>query len=95
MSLEFLNANRSYDATRRVSWATTATMEWSFLVTAEALKYPRPAIAENEASLLEVFDFHRNQISAAATKLYSYGLKGCYETRRERYVTNDADTHAR
>jgi hypothetical protein len=81
MSLDFPNASRSYDATRRAVrfWGYDSTMEWSFFVTAEALKHLRPAITENEASLLEVFDFHREQIIAAATKLYSYGRKGSYE----------------
>ena len=81
MTLSFPNASRSYDATRRAVrfWGYDNAMEWSFFVTADALKHLRPAIPESEATLLEVFDFHREQICAAATKLYSRGRKGCYE----------------
>ncbi len=81
MALNFPNSSRSYDATRRAVrfWGYDRAMEWSFFVTAEALKFLRPAIAESENAMLDVFDFHREQICAAAIRLYARGRKGSYE----------------
>jgi len=81
MALEFPNESRSYDATRCAVrfWGYDSAMEWSFFVTAEALKRMQPSMMENEAGMLEAFDSHRPQIRAAAAKLYSQGRKGSYE----------------
>jgi hypothetical protein len=81
MALNFPNASRSYDATRHAVrfWGYDNAMEWSFFVTAGALKHLRPAIAESEAAMLDVFDFHREQICAAAAKLFARARKGSYE----------------
>jgi Protein of unknown function (DUF1488) len=81
MALEFPNESRSYDATRCAVrfWGYDSAMEWSFFVTAQALKRVQPAMTEDEAGMLSAFDSHRAQIRAAATKLYSQGRKGSYE----------------
>ena len=81
MSLEFPNSSRSYDATRCAVrfWGYDTAMEWSFFVTAEALRRVHPAMLDDEPSMLGVFDKHRDLICAAAAKLYSRGRKGSYE----------------
>ena len=81
MALEFPNESRSYDATRGAVrfWGYDTAMEWSFFVTAEALKRIQPSMIENEANMLATFDMHRGQILRAAAKLYSQGRKGSYE----------------
>jgi hypothetical protein len=81
MALEFPNESRSYDATRCAVrfWGYDTAMEWSFFVTAEALKRMHPSMIKDEASMLATFDTHRGQILRAAAKLYSQGRKGSYE----------------
>jgi len=81
MALEFPNDSRSYDATRCAVrfWGYDSAMEWSFFVTAEALKRVQPSMIEDEAGMLGAFDSHRAQIRAAAAKLYSKERKGSYE----------------
>ena len=81
MSLEFPNSSRSYDATRCAVrfWGYDTAMEWSFFVTANALKHVRPAMETDEAGMLAAFDSHRDRICAAARKLYARGRKGSYE----------------
>jgi hypothetical protein len=81
MSLEFPNSSRSYDATRCAVrfWGHERAMEWSFFVTAEALRHLHPAMAHDEASMLGAFDSNRDRICAAAAKLFARGRKGSYE----------------
>jgi hypothetical protein len=81
MSLEFPNSSRSYDATRRAVrfWGYDRAMEWSFFVTAEALRRMHPAMAHDEGGMLRAFDSNRDRICAAAAKLYARGRKGSYE----------------
>jgi hypothetical protein len=81
MSLEFPNSSRSYDATRCAVrfWGYETAMEWSFFVTAEALRRLHPTMVQDEAGMLGTFDSHREQICAAAAKLYARGRKGSYE----------------
>ena len=81
MSLTFPNSSRSYDATRRAVrfWGYDTAMEWSFFVTADALKHVRPAMENDEAGMLAAFNSHRDRICAAARKLYARGRKGSYE----------------
>ena len=85
MSLEFPNASRSYDATRCAIrfWGYDTAMEWSFFVTAEALRQVHPAMVQDEAGMLGAFDSNRDQICAAAVKLYRRGRKGSYELGAE------------
>ena len=85
MSLEFPNASRSYDATRCAIrfWGYDTAMEWSFFVTAEALRHVHPAMVQDEAGMLGAFDSNRDQICAAAVKLYRRGRKGSYELGAE------------
>ena len=81
MSLEFPNSSRSYDATRCAVrfWGYDTAMEWSFFVTAEALRRVHPAMVQDEVGMLGAFDSNRDLICAAAAKLYSRGRKGSYE----------------
>ena len=81
MALGFPNSSRSYDATRRAVrfWGYDSAMEWSFFVTAEALRRVHPALSEDEAGMLGAFDSHRDRICAAAARLYARGRKGSYE----------------
>jgi hypothetical protein len=81
MALMFPNQSRSYDATRHAVrfWGHDSAMEWSFFVTEDALKHVDPALAGDEAGMLEAFDSHRDRICAAASRAYSRGRKGSYE----------------
>ena len=81
MSLQFPNRSRSYDATRCAVrfWGYESAMEWSFFVTAAALRRLHPAMVHDEEGMLGAFDSHRDQICAAAAKLYGHGRKGSYE----------------
>ena len=81
MSIEFPNSSRSYDATRRAVrfWGHDTAMEWSFFITADALRHVNPALSEDEAGMLAAFDSHRDRIHLAAAKLYARGRKGSYE----------------
>jgi hypothetical protein len=81
MALAFPNTSRSYDATRRAIrfWGHDRAMEWSFFVTAEALRRVQPAMVQDEAGMLGAFDSNRGLICVAAAKLYARGRKGSYE----------------
>jgi len=81
MSLNFPNSSRSYDSTRHAVrfWGYDSAMETSFFVVADALRRLQPGIEPDEASLLGVFDSHRDLICAAAAKVYRRGNKGSYE----------------
>ena len=81
MSLAFPNSSRSYDATRHAVrfWGHDTAMEWSFFVTADAMRRVDPAMVQDEAGMLGAFDSNRDRICAAAVKLYARGRKGSYE----------------
>lgn len=81
MALDFPNESRSYDATRCAVrfLGYDSAMEWSFFVTAEALKRIEPSMIEGKAGMLAAFDMHRGKILVAAAKLYSQGRRGSYE----------------
>ena len=85
MGLAFPNSSRSYDATRRAIrfWGHDRAMEWSFFVTAEALRRVQPAMVQDEAGMLGAFDSNRDMICVAAAKLYVRGRKGSYELGAE------------
>jgi hypothetical protein len=81
MPVNFPNLSRSYDATRRSVrfWGYDRSMENSFFVAADALKRIQPDVEPDEAALLRAFDSHRDQIYAAAAKVYARGRKGSYD----------------
>jgi hypothetical protein len=81
VSLNFPNASRSYDATRRSVrfWGYDSTMEFTFFATEDALRHVQPAMEANESGALQAFDGHRSLIYAAATKAYAKGRKGSYD----------------
>lgn len=54
-------------------------MEKSFFMTVEALMKIQPVLNSDEASVLRAFDVNRDQIYAAAAKLYARGPKGSYD----------------
>jgi Protein of unknown function (DUF1488) len=79
--LEFSNQSRFFDTTRIAVrfWGYDRAMEWSFFVTAIALKKLRPGTEEDEDGLLRAFDTNRQKIHAAATKACGRERKGSYE----------------
>jgi Protein of unknown function (DUF1488) len=79
--LNFPNQSRFFDTTRRAVrfWGHDSAMEWSFFVTEDALRRLQPKLAQDEASLLRAFDANRDEIYAAATKVFKRGRKGSYE----------------
>jgi hypothetical protein len=81
MALRFPNQSRSFDATRRAVrfWGHDSAMEAAFFVTEDALKRIQPNMPFDEDGLLGAFDFNRELIYAAATKVYARGRKGSYD----------------
>jgi Protein of unknown function (DUF1488) len=81
MTLSFPNPSRAYDGTRRAVrfWGHDSAMEASFFVTEDALRRVSPALAANETGFLAAFDAHRDEIVAAAVKVYTRGRKGSYD----------------
>jgi Protein of unknown function (DUF1488) len=79
--INFPNQSRVFDPTRRAVrfWGHDSAMEWSFFVTADALRQLQPKLAQDEASLLRAFDANRVEIHAAAMKAFKRGRKGSYE----------------
>jgi hypothetical protein len=80
MSVNFPNASRSYDATRRMVrfWGYDRAMETSFFLETDALKRIEPDLESDEAGLLRAFDSNRDRIYAAAAKVYARGQRGSY-----------------
>jgi hypothetical protein len=70
--LTFPNHCRSFDpAHGTVSfWGYAATIEVTFLVPVDTLKGLLPSTVDNEASLLNAFDTHRDVIERAARAVY-------------------------
>ncbi len=81
VALNFPNASRSYDSTRRAVrfWGYDSAMETSFYVAADALRRLQPDMPADEVSLLGAFDTHLDQIRAVAAKVYRRGNKGSYD----------------
>ena len=79
--LDFPNQSRFFDSTRLAVrfWGHDRATEWSFFVTATALKKLQPGTKEYEADLLRAFDLNRQKIYAAANKAYGRERKGSYE----------------
>jgi Protein of unknown function (DUF1488) len=81
MTINFPNRSRSYDATRQAVrfWGYDRSMESSFFVTADALRFIQPDLKADAADLLRVFDSNRDRIYAMATKVYARGKRGTYD----------------
>jgi Protein of unknown function (DUF1488) len=79
--LDFPNQSRFFDPTRCAVrfWGHNHAMEWSFFVTATALKKLQSSSERDEVSLLRAFDANREKIYAAASKAFGRGRKGSYE----------------
>ena len=79
--LNFPNASRSYDATRRCIHfrGSDGAMEISFFLDENALIALVGEPPSSEASFLESFDQNREQILKAARKVYERRRKGSYD----------------
>lgn len=79
--LNFPNASRSYDATRRCVrfWGYDGALEVSFFVEDSALIRIAPGTTRDESSLLKSFDQNRERIFQTARKVYERRRKGSYE----------------
>ena len=79
--LNFPNQSRVFDPTRHAVrfWGHDSAMEWSFFVTEDALKRLQPNMRHDEASVLRVFDDHRDAIYLAAMRAYKRERKDSYE----------------
>jgi len=81
MALGFPNQSRHYDEAMHAVcfWGHDGAMEAAFFVGEETLRKIRPGLSADEAGMLEAFDVHRDQIYAAAVRLYGRGRKGAYD----------------
>lgn len=81
MPLTFPNQSRSYDHTRDAIrfWGYQSAMEYSFFVTAAALRRIQPHLQGSETSLLATFDANRDLICKVAGRVHARGVKGSYE----------------
>jgi len=72
LPLNFPNHSRSFDPAQRcVSfWGHAATVEVTFQVGEDVLQRMSPGAADDEASLLAVFDTHRGVIETSARSVY-------------------------
>jgi hypothetical protein len=79
--LNFPNASRSYDATRRCIrfWGYDGALEVSFFVEEAALMQIARGTPHGESSLLESFDENRERILRTACQVYQRRRKGSYE----------------
>ena len=79
--IEFPNYSRSYDQTRRAVrfWGHDSALETTFFIDEGALKQLQPGIRSDESSFLNVFDWNRDVICAAAAKIYVRGSRGSYD----------------
>ncbi len=86
MSLNFPNASRSYDATRRSVrfWGHDGAFEISFFVEQDALSRMTTGAGQDEASALRAFDANHERILKAAKHVYS-------GRRRESYTLVASD----
>jgi hypothetical protein len=78
--LNFPNASRSYDATRRCVrfWGYDGALEVSFFVEEDAVYRIAPETRHNQAAVLESFDNNLEQIRSVARKIYSGRRQGSY-----------------
>jgi Protein of unknown function (DUF1488) len=78
--LNFPNASRSYDATRRCVrfWGYDGALEVSFFVEEDAVYRIAPETRHNQAAVLESFDNNLEQILKVARKIYSGRRQGSY-----------------
>jgi hypothetical protein len=79
--LNFPNASRSYDATRRCIrfWGYDGALEVSFFIEDSALFRVAPGTPRNESSLLKMFDDNRERIFLTARKVYGGRRRDAYK----------------
>jgi hypothetical protein len=77
--LNFPNASRSYDATRRSVrfWGYDGALEVSFFIEEDAVFRIAPETRHNQAAILASFDLNLDRIRKVARNVYS-GRKGSY-----------------
>jgi len=80
LTLNFPNLSRSYDARRRAVcfWGYDSALEITFFVEVEALCKLRRESDDLEACHLQSFDDAREEILAAAQKVYARARPGPY-----------------
>ena len=80
MTLNFPNASRSYDETRKLVrfWGYDSALEICFFVEASALLKLISETGNMEADCLDSFDAARERIIEAARKVYARGRDGPY-----------------
>lgn len=80
MSLIFPNPCRSFDQNKNriCFWGYDRSIEVSFFVEADALKFLCPKIIDVEAGFLIAFDSVRERIHEIANKIYVRDGKGSY-----------------
>jgi hypothetical protein len=80
MSIRFLNASRSYDASRRsvCFWGHDSAFEITFCVEEDALRLISPQAHRGEAGFLQAFDANRPRIETAASKAYGRTRQSFY-----------------
>ncbi|QRG04553.1 DUF1488 domain-containing protein [Xanthobacter dioxanivorans] len=73
MSLQFLNASRVYDPTRRcvTFWGHDSTFEISFHVDVDVLHKFSPGAEQGETASLRAFDVNRTRIERVAGGIYA------------------------
>lgn len=78
--LDFPNASRSYDGTRRSVrfWGHDGALEVSFFVEEAALFRIAPETKHDEVAVLQCFDAHRDRILNVARTVYARRSKGAY-----------------
>jgi uncharacterized protein DUF1488 len=79
--IQFPNHSRSYDQTRRAVrfWGHDSALETTFFIEEDALKRIQPDTHFDEAGFLQAFDCNRDEICAAAAKVYIRGSRGSYD----------------
>lgn len=80
MMLNFPNLSRSYDAKRRAVcfWGYDSALEITFFIEVEALRKLQQDCGDLEEGHLRSFDAAREQILAAARKVYARTHPGPY-----------------
>jgi hypothetical protein len=60
-------------------WGHDGAMEWSFIMTEDALELIESPMRFDEAVFLCAFDAHRDPIQATARRVYAHGRRGSHE----------------
>ena len=80
-ALSFPNLSRCYEETRDSVrfWGYEHAIEYSFFVTADALRRIHPQLRQGKDDCLSAFDAHRDLICSVAAKVHARGTKRSYD----------------